>query len=101
MADDQEARVGQCRPQLQNIQRRDLSGGFPMTMFFLVRNLTTDEGRRRFGSLQCRPAWQPASPPVLMEGSVERGARVHRQVGGVDVDVDGGQQTSLNLRRGL
>ena len=46
-------------------------------------------------------AREPASPPVLMEGSVERGARAHRQVGGVDVDVDGGQQTSLNLRRGL
>lgn len=37
-----------------------------------------------------------------MEGSVERGAWSvgSRQVGGVDVDVDGGQQTSLNLSTG-
>lgn len=45
VADDQEARVGQCRPQLQNIQRRDLSGGCQMTMFFVH-----DERRGRFGS---------------------------------------------------
>jgi hypothetical protein len=45
VADDQEARVGQCRPQLQNIQRCDLSGGCQMTMFFV-----RDERRGRFGS---------------------------------------------------
>jgi len=40
VADDQEARVGQCRPQLQNIQRRDMSGGCQMTMFSHARRPT-------------------------------------------------------------
>lgn len=56
MADDQEARVGQSRPQLQNIQRRNVSGGFQMTMFFLVRDSgqTRDEGGLdRLSGCQC------------------------------------------------
>lgn len=80
MADDQEARVGQRRPQLQNIQRRDLSGGFPMTMFFLVRTLTTDEGRgTKEGWIAAgQPGSLAARPPTSADGrfrgawSVER-----------------------------